>query len=275
MSVGELLADAQSKTLWLGVAATIDPAEALLIADMLAMEDYVDDSLVQAKAYTDAGVATRAPVVHRHEISDVNGLEAALAGGANSIPIGCILLWSGTIITIPAGFVLCNGLNGTPNLADKFVMGGGGSRTIGSSGGSFSPTGRTSVNGAHAHTGATLGHVLTLAELASHAHGVNDPSHAHSIADPGHVHSYSAPLPGQAGAAVGGFVQTLSQGLNTGLAYTGIGIYGAYTGIGIAAAGGNAAHTHGINSDGGHDHDLTNVSILPPFFVLAFIQRIA
>ena len=42
-------------------------------------------------------------------------------------------MWSG--ITIPTGYVLCNGKNGTPNLLDKFVIGSGGKYKIGDSGG--------------------------------------------------------------------------------------------------------------------------------------------
>jgi len=36
---------------------------------------------------------------------------------------GMIILWSGTIATIPSGWVLCNGSNGTPDLRDKFIVG--------------------------------------------------------------------------------------------------------------------------------------------------------
>lgn len=36
---------------------------------------------------------------------------------------GMIMLWSGTIATIPSGWVLCDGANGTPDLTDKFVVG--------------------------------------------------------------------------------------------------------------------------------------------------------
>ncbi len=34
-----------------------------------------------------------------------------------------IVMWSGTIATIPDGWVLCDGNNGTPDLRDKFVVG--------------------------------------------------------------------------------------------------------------------------------------------------------
>jgi microcystin-dependent protein len=32
-------------------------------------------------------------------------------------------MWSGTIATIPTGWVLCNGSNGTPDLRDRFIVG--------------------------------------------------------------------------------------------------------------------------------------------------------
>ncbi len=35
---------------------------------------------------------------------------------------GMILMWSGTIATIPAGFVFCDGNNGTPDLRDRFIV---------------------------------------------------------------------------------------------------------------------------------------------------------
>jgi len=39
------------------------------------------------------------------------------------IPAGLIAIWKGSIATIPAGWVLCNGSNGTPDLRDKFIVG--------------------------------------------------------------------------------------------------------------------------------------------------------
>ncbi len=42
-----------------------------------------------------------------------------------TIPIGGIILWSGSTGTIPTGWALCNGSNGTPNLQDRFVVGAG------------------------------------------------------------------------------------------------------------------------------------------------------
>lgn len=38
-----------------------------------------------------------------------------------------IVMWYGSLASIPSGFVLCDGTNGTPDLRDNFVMPAGGS----------------------------------------------------------------------------------------------------------------------------------------------------
>jgi len=46
-----------------------------------------------------------------------------------------IALWSGSIATIPRGWSLCNGENGTPDLRDQFVPAAGTTYNPGDSGG--------------------------------------------------------------------------------------------------------------------------------------------
>ena len=53
------------------------------------------------------------------------------APATTQIPSGCIIIWSGSISTIPSGYYLCNGSNGTPDLRDKFVVGAGNSYVVG------------------------------------------------------------------------------------------------------------------------------------------------
>ena len=53
-----------------------------------------------------------------------------------SIPSGGIIIWSGAQAAIPAGWFLCNGANGTPDLRDRFVIGAGNSYAVAASGGS-------------------------------------------------------------------------------------------------------------------------------------------
>lgn len=49
--------------------------------------------------------------------------------------IGAIGLWSGTVGTIPSGWSLCDGTNGTPDLTDKFVVGAGDTYPVAGTGG--------------------------------------------------------------------------------------------------------------------------------------------
>jgi len=80
----------------------------------------------------------------------------------DAIPTGAILLWSGSIGTIPSGWALCDGNNGTPNLTDKFVQGAGGSLNPDDTGGSA--TGSVSVSGSTGNTS------LSTSQMPSHNH---------------------------------------------------------------------------------------------------------
>ena len=66
---------------------------------------------------------------------------------ATPIPSGAILLWSGSIGSIPAGYVLCNGNNSTPDLRDRFIVGAGSTYAVDATGGSADATLPT-----HTHT---------------------------------------------------------------------------------------------------------------------------
>jgi hypothetical protein len=65
---------------------------------------------------------------------------------ANGVPRGAIIMWSGSISEIPAGWALCDGTNGTPDLRSRFIVGAGSEYGVGSTGGN------SSVNLAHTHS---------------------------------------------------------------------------------------------------------------------------
>ena len=52
-----------------------------------------------------------------------------------TVPIGAIIMWAGAINAIPAGWKLCDGTNGTPNLLNRFIVGAGNTYDAGSVGG--------------------------------------------------------------------------------------------------------------------------------------------
>jgi microcystin-dependent protein len=70
-----------------------------------------------------------------------------------------IVMWSGSVATIPTGWFLCDGGNGTPDLRDRFIVGAGSSYAVAATGGSkdaivvsHSHTGSTNTTGEHTHT---------------------------------------------------------------------------------------------------------------------------
>jgi len=82
----------------------------------------------------------------------------------NSLTIGSIVIWSGTIASIPTGWQLCDGTNGTPDLRDKFVVG-----ARQDSGG----ISMTTVSGSLTKTGGEPKHTMTIAEMPPHTHNMN------------------------------------------------------------------------------------------------------
>jgi hypothetical protein len=93
------------------------------------------------------------------------------------IPSGLISLWSGSIASIPTGWYLCNGSNGTPDLRDRFIVGAGSTYAVAATGGSAN------------------------AVVVSHTHTA-------TVTDPGHNHTYSRTV-------VGGVVFTDHSGQDT------------------------------------------------------------
>jgi hypothetical protein len=82
---------------------------------------------------------------------------------------GMIMMWSGTIATIPTGWVLCNGSNSTPDLRNKFVIGA----HTDSAGVAYS-----TVTGSNTQSGGTKDAIVV-----SHTHSatVTDAGHNHTI----------------------------------------------------------------------------------------------
>ena len=76
------------------------------------------------------------------------GLKVAAGEGYGTIPVGGIIMWSGR--TVPDGWALCDGKNGTPNLLNRFVFG--------------------STTAECGRTGGNSSITLTTAQLPSHRH---------------------------------------------------------------------------------------------------------
>ena len=83
---------------------------------------------------------------------------------ASSVPSGSIIPWYGNLADIPDGFALCNGLNGTPDLRNRFLVGAGSSYALRATGGASSVSIRKEnlpSDGLNAFGYTTVGHYCT------------------------------------------------------------------------------------------------------------------
>jgi microcystin-dependent protein len=130
--------------------------------------------------------------------------------GNGTIPVGGIIMWSGSISSVPTGWALCNGSNGTPDLRDRFIVGAGNSYNPGNTGGANNVT-------------------LDLTQIPSHTHPVTDPGHTHLTANT----SVAINNGGGYGAGSGSGLGPIG---NTTITAS------AFTGIGVGNTGGGQAH---------------------------------
>ena len=194
------------------------------------------------------------------------------AGTAAGVPSGVIAVWRGSAATIPAGWVLCNGANGTPDLRSRFIYGAGGDVNTKSSYG----TSWNAVNGhwAVGQTGGEEQHIQTIAEMASHGHtawtdGQGLHSHGASTSSAGGVHTHTYSVASQGGGE--------GSGLATVYNFGGVNIKSFNT------SAGNDAHTHPVTivSDGLHGHNVGigasgssgGSNVLPRFITLCYIMK--
>lgn len=84
---------------------------------------------------------------------------------------GMIMMWSGTIATIPSGWLLCDGTNSTPDLRNRFIIGANADD---------SGVAKTSITGSATQTGGSKDAIVV-----THTHTatstVTDPGHSHTI----------------------------------------------------------------------------------------------
>jgi hypothetical protein len=130
---------------------------------------------------------TGTPLATTASVSADNTQIATTAFVRDIIPAGIISMWSGSIASIPTGWLLCDGTNSTPDLRNRFIVGAGSTYAV-------------------AATGGTADAVVV--------------AHTHTITDPGHFHSVDAGGTASNQLVSGGTVNLATS--NTGTATTGI-----------------------------------------------------
>ena len=120
---------------------------------------------------------------------------------SNGVPSGVITMWSGSIVSIPSGWYLCDGSNSTPDLRNRFIVGAGSTYSV-------------------AGTGGTADAVVV-----SHTHTA-------TVTDPGHNHTVT-PVPVAVGLGLvgGSNAWAYSTTLITSTATTGISVSNSTTGV--------------------------------------------
>ena len=201
---------------------------------------------------------------------------------------GMIMLWYGSVASIPSGWVLCDGNNNTPDLRNRFVVGAG-------TGGNYSPddTGGSADATLVSHSHTINNHTHSFSGSDSHSHTINNhthsfsgsSSHSHGINDPGHKHTINHNLGNiiSSGGAFGMKDSGTADRMNT--ATTGISVnsqnvtISGNTGnpsnrgtnsqtVSISGNTGNPSNT-GTNSQGS---SATNKN-LPPYYALCYIMK--
>jgi hypothetical protein len=137
-------------------------------------------------------------------------LQNAPTATPSSVPTGAIILWSGSIGSIPTGFVICDGANSTPDLRDRFILGAGSTYAVGATGGSTD-----AIVVTHNHTATSV---------------VTDPQHRHNTL-----------VANLSGAPIQAFAMgnTVSGNFQTELASTGITVATTNTSAGTSGTNAN------------------------------------
>lgn len=216
----------------------------------------VDGSAVTSGTISDArlssNVALRSGNTFSGDQTVYGSVIATSFVGDGAIPIGGIIMWSGS--TVPDGWALCNGstVNGrtTPNLSGRFVLASG-------SGTGLTPRTINQTGGAETQT-------LSTSQMPSHYHSVNPPSTS-SASGGSHNHDvmgyYGTGIGGASGAT--GDVALYNSDGNWVWRLDWTSTEGSHQHVVDIAAFNSAS------SGGGAAHDN-----MPPYYVLAFIMRV-
>jgi len=98
------------------------------------------------------------------------GILGTVPAASQPFTTGMIILWSGSVGSVPSGWQLCNGQNGAPDLRDSFIVGAGNSYSVGQTGGTAD-----AIVVAHTHTATSTvtdpGHLHTTNTFLQHTSG--------------------------------------------------------------------------------------------------------
>ena len=129
---------------------------------------------------------------------------------SNGVPSGVITMWSGSIVSIPSGWYLCDGSNSTPDLRNRFIVGAGSTYSVAGTGGTAD-----AVVVSHTHTASSV------------------------VSDSGHSHTYTrySSINVQSGSSSPCWIGTTTD--NTGVSTTGITVATTNSSTGVSGTNQN------------------------------------
>lgn len=180
----------------------------------------------------------------------------------SAIPVGCILLWSGSVSSVPSGWRLCDGTNNTPDLRDRFVIGARSDSTSSAT---------TFVTGADTKSGGTkdsvvVSHVHSATSYASSTASVTNDTDSWS----GVIASGDASLYGNGVFANAGSAWTFSDNSNSSQNYENATLTISHSHTHAHTVLVSTAVTTTVNTTGSSG---TNAN-LPPYYALAYIMKV-
>lgn len=213
---------------------------------------------------------------------------------SGSIPAGVIVMWSGTLASIPSGWALCDGSGGTPDLRSRFIKGAAAGLDPGATGGAATHShGAGSLADAAASAGTPAGTVsapvFTGSALSGHSHGVGSLADtAVSAGTPaGTVGAIAATATAAIVSSVAGSGNNLANNSHThpaptftgsALASHSHGLTGSTASVSAGTpAGTNSAPTFTGSALATHQHGISGstaaASSEPEYYALAFIMK--
>jgi hypothetical protein len=129
---------------------------------------------------------------------------------ATTVPSGVIVMWSGSVASVPGGWFLCNGFNNTPDLRNRFIVGAGNTYAVAATGGSAN------------------------AVVVSHDHTATS-----TVTDPGHAHIYNTKAGTQPQSGSSTQCWNGDRNATTGVATTGVTVATTVNPTGVSAVNAN------------------------------------
>ncbi len=201
-----------------------------------------------SKVVDENSLYVKGSITSGEAIETTDTVRANVVEGYGTVPLGTIVMWSGSATNVPDGWTLCDGTTGytdhfgvartVPNLQGRFIVGSG--RASGAGAGATTYT--------VGNQGGEETHTLTINEMPSHNHG------GITSSDGAHTHPYKD--------------KSVSREKVNGSNFDNQGIDGVPDDDRTTSSAG--AHDHTIDSQGdGQAHENR-----PPYYALAYIIRV-